>query len=560
MKTLSLLALLLLIAAGAYFAGRQHHHHSSAAAPAAGAAAAVYQCPMHPWIKSDHADAKCTICGMALVAATGGPAADQAVDPNLVTLTPAQAAVTGVQTATVTRGPLVRTIRVNGVIDDDDTRHRILAARVPGRIEKLHVNYVGAEVEAGAPLATVFSPEMLTAQRTYVERLKGGISFTVSERALARERLLELGLTEEEIRILEGTLQPTAMVNVRAPLSGTVVSRSVYEGQYVETNDPLFEIGDFSRMWFVFDAYEPDLAWIKPGQTVELTVPSLPGQILTAPITFIDPNLDANARTARVRVILDNAQRLLLHKQTAQAIVRTESPETLLVPRSAVLQHGGKPVVFVARDGHAYSAREIRLGRSGDRHAEVLAGLREGDRVVTEGALILDGQAQLAHAAVGGGDHDHGTAAPTPVSVAAPEHDAAAVELLKALAFATADAADALASDDLAAYERHLAHLRPAAAAYVAGFAPAARGPLVGFADKLVAGPDLDAARRAFEPFSTAVADAARAEHLHHREKLWIYQCPMTPVLGTGRWLSRQPELRNPFFGSAMLECGDEVN
>lgn len=560
MKTLSLLSLLLLVAAGAYFAGRQHHQHAATADSAAATATAVYQCPMHPWIKADRTDAKCTICGMALVAATGGPAADAAVDPNLVTLTPAQAAVTGVQTAPVTRGPLVRTVRVYGVIDDDDTRHRILAARVPGRIEKLHVNYVGAEVEAGAPLATVFSPEMLTAQRTYVERLKGGISFTASERALARERLLELGLTDEEIRILEGTLQPTAMVNVRAPMSGTVVFRSVYEGQYVATNDPLFEIGDFSRMWFVFDAYEPDLAWIKPGQTVELTVPSLPGQVLTAPITFIDPNLDPTTRTARVRVVLDNSSRLLLHKQTAQAVVRTESPEALLVPRTAVLQHGGRPVVFVARDDHAYSAREIRLGRIGDRAAEVLGGVREGDRVVTEGALILDGQAQLAHAAVGGGGHDHGPATPTSVSVATPAHDDAATALLKALAFAAADAGDALADDDLAAYRQQLPALRAALDAYLAGFTPAARGPLAAFPGQLADGPDLETARRAFEPFSTAVADAARAEHLHHREKLWIYQCPMTPVLGTGRWLARQPELRNPFFGSAMLECGEEVN
>ena len=96
---------------------------------------------------------------------------------------------------------------------------------MPGRIEKLQVNYVGAEVEAGAPLATVFSPEMLTAQRQYVERIKAGaVASSLSERAAARERLLELGLTEEEIRILEGTLKPTAMVNIRAPLSGTVVS------------------------------------------------------------------------------------------------------------------------------------------------------------------------------------------------------------------------------------------------------------------------------------------------------------------------------------------------
>jgi Cu(I)/Ag(I) efflux system membrane fusion protein len=559
MKTVLLLSLLILLAAGGYYAGRLHSH-----APAdtdSPASAAVYQCPMHPWIKSDQADAKCTICGMALVAASASATAnDAAVDPNLVTLTPAQAAVTGVKTDTVRRAPLQRGLRVNGVIDDDDTRHRILAARVPGRIEKLHVNYVGAEVEAGAPLATIYSPEMLTAQRTYVERLKGGIAFTVSERSLARERMLELGLTEEEIRILEGTLQPTAMVNVRAPMSGTVVSRSVYEGQYVETNDPLFEIGDFSHMWFVFDAYEPDLPWIRAGQMVELTLSSLPGQVLTAPITFIDPNLDGATRTARVRVILDNSRRLLLHKQTAQAVVRTETPETLLVPRSAVLQHGGQPVVFVARDDEAYAARQIQLGRIGDTEAEVLSGLKEGDQVVTEGALLLDGQAQLAHAAVGSSGHDHGPATPAPVSVAMPAHDGDAHTLLKTLAFAAADGADALASDDLAGYRKNLPALRAALDAYLTGFGPAARGPLAAFTGKLADGPDLDAARRAFEPFSTAVADAAKAEHLHHQEKLWIYECPMTPVLGTGRWLSKTRQLRNPFFGSAMLECGDEVN
>jgi Cu(I)/Ag(I) efflux system membrane fusion protein len=514
---------------------------------------------MHPWIKADRPEARCTICGMALVAATGGPS-NQASDPNLVTLTAAQADVTGVQTAAVRRGPLVRSLRVNGVIDDDDTRHRILAARVPGRVEKLHVNYLGAEVEAGAPLATIYSPEMLTAQRTYVERLKGDTAFTVSERAAARERLLELGLTDEEIRILEGTLLPTAMVNVRAPMSGTVVSRSVYEGQYVAANDPLFELGDFSHMWFVFDAYEPDLAWLRPGQDVEIAVPSLPGQVLSAPITFIDPNLDATTRTARVRVILDNVSRQLLHRQTAQAVVRLDAPETLLVPRRAVLQHSGRPVVFVSQDNHAYIAREIRLGRVGDLDYEVLAGLRTDDRVVTEGALILDGQAQLAHAAVGATSLDHGTSAPAKVTAGLPAHDATALVLLKELAFAAADAANALAADDLAGYRQTVPPLRTALTAYLDGFTPAARGPLAASQSKLADGPDLAAVRRAFEPFSTELADLVRANHLHHGGALWIFQCPMTPVLGTGRWLSRTDTLRNPFFGSEMLECGEAVN
>ena len=168
----------------------------------------------------------------------------------------------------------------------------------------MYVNYVGAEVREDAPLATIYSPEMLTAQRTYVERLRAGTTaFTASERAATRERLLELGLTEEEITILEHTLEPTAMLNVRAPMSGTVVSRAVYEGQYVQTNDRLFEIGDFSSMWFVFDAHENDLAWLRLGQTVDVTTPSQPGQIFSAPIAFIDPNLNEATRTVRVRVV-----------------------------------------------------------------------------------------------------------------------------------------------------------------------------------------------------------------------------------------------------------------
>jgi Cu(I)/Ag(I) efflux system membrane fusion protein len=523
--------------------------------------APVYQCPMHPWIKSDQPGDRCTICGMALVAAAGSDGSAAADDPDLVTLNAVQETVIGVQTAAVRRGPLTRTLRVSGVIDDDDTRHRILAARVPGRIERLYVNYVGAEVEAGAPLATVFSPEMLTAQREYLERLKAGaVATSLAERAAARERLLELGLTEEEIVILDNTQQPTAMVSVRAPLSGTVVSRSVYEGQYVQTNDRLFEIGDFSRMWFLFDAYEPDLAWLVPGQTVEVTVASLPGQVLTAPISFIDPNLDEMSRTARVRVILENPERRLLHGQTAQGLVLGTSPETLLVPRSAVLRHGGRPVVYVAAGERGYQAREIRLGRMGDSEAEVLAGLAEGERVVTQAGLIIDSQAQLAHAAVAGSGHDHDHELPAKVPAGTPPHDEHAYRLLRTLVFAAADAAAYLAADDLAGYQKTLPTLRESFADYLAGYPPAARGPLAPFAGKLAEGPDLESARRAFEPFSTAAADVAKSEHLHHREGITIYQCPMTPVLGTARWVSRANQLRNPFFGSAMLECGEAVD
>jgi len=522
----------------------------------AAADATVYQCPMHPWIKSDHAGDKCTICGMTLVAAT---ASEAATDPNLVTLTPASASVVGVQTAPVHRGDLTRTLRVTGIVDDDDTSHRILAARVPGRVEKLGVKFIGAEVTEGAPLATMYSPEMLTAQRQYVERLKGGEAFASSDKSAARERLLELGLTDMEIDILEHTLEPVAMVNVRAPMSGTVVARSVYEGQYVEAKDKLFEIADFSSMWFVFDAYETDLAWLRPGQPVTVTVDSQPGRIYKEPITFIDPNMDPMTRTAKVRVVLPNRDRALLHKQTGEGSVELSIADVLLVPRTAVLQHGAEPIVFLQQGENSYLARRVQLGRVGDTEVAVMGGLAEGDRVVTDGGLILDGQAQLARAAITGevSGHQHGSMA---VQAKAEVVDDDGYALLKPLAFASADAAILLAADDLAGYQKQLPVLRNALRDYLQGYTHAKHGPLAKFAKKLGEPADLRSARREFEPFTTALADLTLEQHMHHRENLHVFECPMSPVLGTGRWLSRSDELKNPFFGSAMLECGEEIN
>jgi Cu(I)/Ag(I) efflux system membrane fusion protein len=404
---------------------------------------------------------------------------------------------------------------------------------------------------------------MLTAQREYVQRLKGGSAYAASDRAAARERLLDMGLTEAEVVVLEHTLEPSAFVTLRAPMTGTVVARHVYEGQQInqdpaESASRLFEVGDFSKMWFIFDAYESDLAWLRVGQTVAVTTPSQPGRIFTAPVTFIDPNLNEATRTARVRVVLENPDRALLHKLTAYGSVQALTPNVLLVPRSAVLRHSGSPVVFVDRGHGAYAARAVQLGRMGDTDAEVVAGLAAGDRVVTEGGLLLDGQAQLAHAAVGG-DEPAGTHAPVVVNAAPPSLDAQAYASLKTLALASADSAAVLANDDLAGYQRSLPALRAALAAYLDGYAPAARTSLADSRNALVDGPDLRTARRAFEVFSTALADTAREAGLPAREQLHVMQCPMSPVLGVGRWLQRDPQVHNPFFGSAMPFCGEEL-
>jgi Cu(I)/Ag(I) efflux system membrane fusion protein len=165
----------------------------------------------------------------------------------------------------------------------------------------------------------------------------------------------------------------------------------------------MLEIADFRKMWFKFDAYERDLPWLKLGQEVEIRTPSHPGRVFKAPITFIDPNLDEITRTAKVRVDLDNPlveengrmRRTFLHRLFAEGTVQLTAPETLIVPRAAVLWPGGQPRVFVDEGEGAFRLRRVTLGREGDAHLEVTSGLAAGDKVVVRGGVLLDGQAQL---------------------------------------------------------------------------------------------------------------------------------------------------------------------
>ncbi len=505
-----------------------------------------YQSPMHPWIKSDK-PGKCTICGMTLVPVYEGESGI-ATDSGLVSLSSASGSVLGVQTSEIRHAALTRTLRVTGVLDDDETLHRILAARVPGRVEKLFVNQLGAEVAADQPLVTLYSPEVLNASRLYIERLKAGPNaFPASEVAEARERLLMLGLTLDDVTRIETNRVPEATLTVRAPMAGTVVARAAYEGQYVQPDTTLFEIGDLSHLWFLFDAYEADLPFLHLSQTVEVASPSRPGETVSAPIAFIDPNLNPATRTARIRVVIPNADRRFLHRQTASGRVSIETPDALLVPRSAVLFTQAAPLVYVDKTGGAYEPRTVKLGRVGDDTYEVLSGLTTGEKVVTQGALLLDGQAQLAHSA------NSATAVP-PASEKATDMGKMPM-LPQPLVLTAADASAALAADDLPAYAKLLPALT--AAVHTAG---AAHETLMPLAEKLVPGPDLKTARDAFEPFSTAVADLVRAQPADTREPaLKIFECPMAPTLGKARWLQRDTPMRNPFFGSEMPDCGKEL-
>jgi Cu(I)/Ag(I) efflux system membrane fusion protein len=300
-----------------------------------------------------------------------------------------------VQTALAKTRPLVRTLKVSGTIDDNAMRHRVLSAYVDGRIDKLHVNYIGAEVTEGQPLAEFYSPSLLQAEREY--RQLGG-----ELRKNTALRLRQMGLTQQQIDTLDQKPADSLTSQILSPISGTVVAQSIYEGQYVATGQQLFEIADFSTMWFMFRAYEQDMPWIKPGQPVTVTTPSIPNKEFVGKVTFIDPNFDEATRSTKVRVELDNplvnGRRELLHRLYADGMIALEAPAVLTIPRSAVIETGSDAVVYIDKEGGAYEHTIIKTGRRGDTLVEVLSGVKESDAVVTNGNLLIDGQAEMDRA------------------------------------------------------------------------------------------------------------------------------------------------------------------
>ena len=163
--------------------------------------------------------------------------------------------------------------------------------------------------------------------------------------------------------------------------------------------DGFFEIADFSTMWFQFQAYEIDMPWLKLGQSVTITTPSLPGKSFEGKITFIDPNFDEATRSTKVRVELPNpivnGRRELLHKLYAEGSVKMDAPAVLTVPRSSIIQSGPEALVYVDHEGGAYAQTPVKIGRRGDQLVEVLSGVKTGDKVVTSGNLLIDGQAEM---------------------------------------------------------------------------------------------------------------------------------------------------------------------
>ncbi|MBJ7326068.1 MAG: efflux RND transporter periplasmic adaptor subunit [Chthoniobacterales bacterium] len=486
-----------------------------------------YQSPMHPWITSDR-PGQCTICGMDLVPVYEGEDG-VATDPGTITLMPSTTQILGVATAPVASGPLERTIRVSGMIEDDDTKHTVVSAFFAGRIDRVFVDHVGERVVPEQPLAQIYSPELLYVVREFQAASRRGSDDP--QASVARQRLVQFGLTPVQVQQLAEGSRSDYGLSLRSPLAGIVLKRDVYAGKYVQAGDVLFEISNFDVMWFHANVYDQDLPWIRIGAKAKVTTPSLPGREYEGTVTLIDPSFDPATRTTRVRIEVPNPtvespsglSHELRHLAYAEATIGSSLPDALLAPRTAVLDTGARAVAYVDRGGGVYEKRDVRVGRRGDTKVEILSGLAAGEKVVTQGNMMIDAEAQMAQPESLGVSSISGQTKTTEV----PEAMMKQWTLLS-------EAAAALAADDVAAFNK-------------TGAVP-------------TASTSLAEARKAFYDLVQSAVEEAR----HHPGHVKIYECPMSSNAFPGapqkaRWIQLAGPLRNPWFGAQMLDCGSEV-
>jgi Cu(I)/Ag(I) efflux system membrane fusion protein len=240
-----------------------------------------------------------------------------------------------IQTSPVERKFVEAQIRMVGKADFDETRLKHITAWVPGRIDRLYVDFTGTRVIKGDHMVYLYSPELISAQAEFLQAVKSVQNMKPDSSELikrsiratleaASEKLRLLGLTEKQIETIEETGQPADYITIYAPIGGIVIDKHVTEGTYVQTGTKIYTIADLSQLWVQLDAYESDMMWIRYGQEVEFNTQAIPGEVFKGRISFISPTVDPKTRTIKVRLNVSNPEEKLKPEMFVRAVVRSK--------------------------------------------------------------------------------------------------------------------------------------------------------------------------------------------------------------------------------------------
>ena len=371
-----------------------------------------YTCTMHPSVRQD-APGNCPICGMELMPVkkkNGGTSSTQTgarfstPEKTSEFVVPAERQQQiGVTYASAERTPLHHSIRAVGMVEADLQRHWAFVARVDGYVQQMFVTSPGEVVEKGAPLLSIYSPDLLTTEREFVmllrmrDEAKRADTRRGPERliAAARSRLEQWNVTPEQIGKLEQDRTPNETLTLRSPFRGVVQEVPAHQGVSVKVGDHLVDIADLSVVWVWAEFYENELSMLKQGQKLEVTTRVYPGEKFEGQIAVINPFLDPAKRTARVRIDIGNPDYKLQPGMYANAKLGMDMGHGLTIPSGAVMPTGTRSVVFVDKGSGKLEPRVVQLGPQYDDRFEVKSGLTEGERVVASANFLIDAESKV---------------------------------------------------------------------------------------------------------------------------------------------------------------------
>lgn len=560
--------------------GHEGHDHETEAGT-------IWTCSMHPQIRQDK-PGKCPICAMDLIPVSTIESDDEQVHPDEIKLTESAAKLADIQTLIVKRGSPVKEIYLQGKVQADERRIAELTARFGGRIEKLFISFTGENVTKGQKLATIYSPELVTAQKELLE----AISYKESRPSLyqaARGKLRLWDLTGEQINAIEDNGEPQLYFEILSPISGTVTLRNVSLGDYVKEGTALFEVTDLSHVWIMFDAYESDLPWINKGDELAYSVQSLPGKKFHGKVIYIDPFIDPSTRVAKVRVEQNNPGLSLKPEMFANGTLESNYAgkiNELLIPKSSILWTGKRAVVYVkvpARDQPSFQYREIDLGPVAGNFYVVGDGLHEGEEIAVNGVFKIDAAAQLEGKSSmmnpDGGKvtlgHDHGS---MDMGIASGDMNQMEMEKKPSKVVVNIDfkeqlqevfesyikMKDAFVSSDPKAVNQSTQKVKSNLKSVDMGLLEGAAhidwmrqlDKLNAEINSIASSPDIQEQRKRFAEFTNVLYTSLKTFGLHDGIVYYQY-CPMANGDQGAFWLSEIKDIRNPYFGEEMLSCGE---
>ncbi|MEN8124481.1 MAG: efflux RND transporter periplasmic adaptor subunit [Bacteroidota bacterium] len=359
----------------------------------------LWTCSMHPQIKMEK-PGSCPICGMELIPLNESKDAGKSIADNEIVLTEEAIQLANIQTSFVSRSYAKKEVRLMGTVKPDERRLYSQVSHIPGRIERLHVNFTGEKVNKGQKIVRLYSPELISAQKELFEAIKSKDVYPQLYKA-ARNKLKLWKLSNNQIDAIVASGKVQEQIDILSDYSGYVMKRNVELGDHVMEGMNLFDIANIDVVWIMFEAYEVDIPWVHKGDKVDFTIQAIPGKLFNGKVTYIDPFVSSSKRIAKVRVEVKNSSHKLLPEMYANGIIKAklfDVKDALVIPKSAVLWTGKRSVVYVKKPHDntiSFTYREVILGTDlGDLYI-VEKGLKEGEEVATNGVFRIDASAQL---------------------------------------------------------------------------------------------------------------------------------------------------------------------